>query len=90
MTLWRGEFHIAAPGPQLLDSFLQLPGWRKGLVWVNGVNLGRYWPAAGPQVTLYVPGLVLRPGNNTILLMEQVRQISQHQDPTSSCVCLYV
>ena len=40
------------------------------------------------QVTLYVPGLVLRPGNNTMLLMEQVRQISQHQDPTSSCVCL--
>lgn len=51
MTLWRGEFHIAAPGPQLLDSFLKLPGWRKGLAWVNGFNLGRYWPAAGPQVT---------------------------------------
>ena len=54
MTLWRGEFHIAAPGPQLLDSFLKLPGWRKGLAWVNGFNLGRYWPAAGPQVTTII------------------------------------
>ena len=88
MTMWQGEFTIAS-SPQL-DTFLRLPGWRKGLVWVNGFNLGRYWPVAGPQVviilcpsdsqrqdnhfqvTLYVPGLVLRPGNNTVLLMEQV------------------
>ena len=50
MTLWLGEFHVAA-GPPVLDTFLRLPGWRKGIAWVNGFNLGRYWPMAGPQVT---------------------------------------
>ena len=47
MTMWQGEFTITS-SPQL-DTFLRLPGWRKGLVWVNGFNLGRYWPVAGPQ-----------------------------------------
>ena len=48
MTMWHGEFTIA--DSPMLDTFLRLPGWRKGLVWVNGFNLGRYWPVAGPQV----------------------------------------
>lgn len=30
----------------------------------------RYWPDAGPQLTLYVPGPVLREGTNEIVLLE--------------------
>lgn len=37
------------------DTFLYLPGWTKGQVWINGFNLGRYWTKRGPQQTLYVP-----------------------------------
>ncbi|KAL1438022.1 hypothetical protein MTO96_048477 [Rhipicephalus appendiculatus] len=42
------------------------------LAFVNGFNLGRYWPSIGPQVTLYVPGVLLRPypEKNTVLLFE--------------------
>uniref|UniRef100_A0A3P9GZ04 Galactosidase, beta 1-like n=1 Tax=Oryzias latipes TaxID=8090 RepID=A0A3P9GZ04_ORYLA len=55
------------------DSFLKLKEWTKGQVWINGVNLGRYWPARGPQQTLYVPGPLLRnslPNNITVLELE--------------------
>ena len=43
--------------------------WTKGLVWVNGHNLGRYW-RIGPQQTLYVPGPWLKPGHNEVLVLE--------------------
>lgn len=39
---------------------------------MNGINIGRYWPSVGPQVTLYVPGtyLIPSPGVNTIAILE--------------------
>ncbi|MFJ9625108.1 beta-galactosidase family protein [Streptomyces sp. NPDC101181] len=48
---------------------LELPGWTRGFVWVNGFCLGRYW-SAGPQRTLYVPGPVLREGVNEVWVLE--------------------
>ena len=46
----------------------------KGVAWINGFNLGRYWPAVGPQMTLYVPKFLLKqnPDVNNIILFEQV------------------
>ncbi|KAL1131552.1 hypothetical protein AAG570_011169 [Ranatra chinensis] len=54
-----------------LDTFLDMSCWGKGVVFINGYNLGRYWHL-GPQVTLYVPGVYLRPYpmTNKITLME--------------------
>ncbi|XP_037646281.1 beta-galactosidase-1-like protein [Sebastes umbrosus] len=55
------------------DTFLKLNEWTKGQVWINGMNLGRYWPARGPQQTLYVPGPLLSPilpNNITVLELE--------------------
>ena len=42
----------------------------QGQLYVNGFNLGRYWPVAGPQETLYVPGSLLSSGSNEVLLLE--------------------
>lgn len=56
------------------DTFLKLNEWTKGQVWINGVNLGRYWPARGPQQTLYVPGPLLSttlPNEITVLELER-------------------
>ncbi len=64
-ALFRGAFEVAAP----LDAYLALPGWTKGLAWVNGVCLGRYWQR-GPQQTLYIPAPYLRPGQNELVLLE--------------------
>lgn len=43
-----------------VDTFLHLPGFVKGVVWVNGFGLGRYWNTQGPQQTLYVPWPLIR------------------------------
>ncbi|KAH8413958.1 hypothetical protein KR009_008460 [Drosophila setifemur] len=55
------------------DSYLNMVGWGKGVAYVNGFNLGRYWPLAGPQVTLYVPNEILRVGENSVIIIEYQR-----------------
>jgi len=60
-----GSFELDAPG----DRFLALDGFRKGVAWVNGFCLGRYW-SRGPQRTLAVPGPVLRAGRNEVVVLE--------------------
>lgn len=42
----------------------------QGIAFVNGVNIGRYWPHEGPQVRLYVPKFALQKGHNEIGLLE--------------------
>ncbi|URN94422.1 MAG: beta-galactosidase [Candidatus Pristimantibacillus lignocellulolyticus] len=51
------------------DTFLNCEGWIKGVVYINGFNLGRYWNK-GPQKTLYIPAPLLRKGNNEIIVFE--------------------
>ncbi|MEV6590546.1 glycoside hydrolase family 35 protein [Streptomyces acidicola] len=63
--LYRGTFDVNGAG----DALLELPGWTRGFVWVNGFNLGRYW-SVGPQDALYVPGPVLREGVNDLWVLE--------------------
>ncbi|PRP89805.1 beta-galactosidase [Planoprotostelium fungivorum] len=66
-TFYRAEFNVQGQ-PQ--NTYLLLDGWTKGQAWINGFNLGRYWPAVGPQKTLYVPNVVLKRGKNEIILLE--------------------
>lgn len=61
----RGTFRLAAQG----DVFLDMRGWGKGAVWVNGHSIGKFWNV-GPQQTLYVPGPWLRKGKNEIVVFE--------------------
>lgn len=63
---YRGTFKVDEPA----DTFLALPGWTKGVVWLNGFNLGRYWEEKGPQHTLFVPAPKLRHGRNKLIIME--------------------
>ena len=61
----RGSFQLATVG----DTFLDMTGWEKGNVWVNGHHLGRFWKI-GPQQTLFVPGVWLRKGKNEVIVMD--------------------
>uniref|UniRef100_A0A8C0K4D3 Galactosidase beta 1 like 2 n=1 Tax=Canis lupus dingo TaxID=286419 RepID=A0A8C0K4D3_CANLU len=45
-------------------------GWEKGVVFINGQNLGRYWNI-GPQETLYLPGAWLDQGINQVIVFEE-------------------
>ncbi|MFJ5865295.1 beta-galactosidase family protein [Streptomyces parvus] len=66
--LFRGAFSVEGAAG-LGHAGLELPGWTRGFVWVNGFCLGRYW-SAGPQRILYVPGPVLREGANEVWVLE--------------------
>ncbi len=52
------------------DTFIRLDGLNKGVVFVNGFNLGRYFNCAGPQKTLYCPAPMLKKGRNEIIVFE--------------------
>jgi len=58
---------FTTPDPDA-DHFLDTSGWGKGVAWINGFCLGRFW-SRGPQRTLYVPAPVLRAGTNEVLLL---------------------
>ena len=50
-NFWNGEINIACGNSDTAnDTFLRVNGWTKGVAFVNGFNLGRYWPSMGPQV----------------------------------------
>lgn len=64
-TFYRGTFEVSGTA----DTFLDVTGWTKGVAYINGFNLGRYWEV-GPQSTLYIPAPLLREGRNEIILFE--------------------
>lgn len=71
-VIYEGSFKLSKLG----DTFLDMSKWGKGIVFVNGHNLGRYWKL-GPQQTLYLPGCWLNKGKNTIEVFEQQNDIKQ-------------
>ncbi len=56
---------MANPG----DTFLDMRGWGKGVVFVNGKNLGRYWKT-GPQQTLFLPAPWVKHGANEVVVFD--------------------
>lgn len=64
-AFYRLEIEVDEPR----DTFLELPGWGKGCVFLNGFNLGRFWEI-GPQKRLYVPAPLLREGINEVIVFE--------------------
>jgi beta-galactosidase len=64
-VLLRTDVFLEAPA----DLFLDTGEWGKGIAWLNGFALGRYW-RRGPQRTLYVPRPVVRAGANELVVLE--------------------
>ena len=62
---YRASFKVKKIG----DTYLDMSSWGKGLVWVNGHCLGRFWEV-GPQQTLYLPGCWLKKGLNDIVILD--------------------
>jgi beta-galactosidase len=64
-AFYRDTFQLSSLG----DTYLDMRGWGKGFVWVNGHNLGRYW-RIGPQQSLFVPAVWLKKGRNEIVVLD--------------------
>ncbi len=65
--IWEGEISIDKIG----DLFLDVSKWGRGVVWVNGHCLGRYWNI-GPTQTMYLPAPWLKKGSNKVLVLDVV------------------
>jgi beta-galactosidase len=63
------------------DLFLDTAGLGKGVAWINGFLLGRYW-RRGPQETLYVPATATTAGKNRLVVFE----LEAIADPTAHFV----
>jgi len=61
----RATFDLPSPA----DLFLSTANLGKGIAWLNGFCLGRYW-SRGPQRTLYAPGPVTRKDGNELIILE--------------------
>jgi beta-galactosidase len=64
-AFYRYELDLGRPA----DTFVDLTGFGKGCVLVNGTNVGRFW-SRGPVRSLYVPHGLLHAGTNTIVVFE--------------------
>ncbi|CAM6096522.1 unnamed protein product [Calypogeia fissa] len=85
-SFYKGRLDVDKPA----DTFVSLKGWSKGVFFINGFNLGRYWPTKGPQCSLYVPAPLLVTGHNELLLLElespqEENSVEFFEDPDYSC-----
>jgi beta-galactosidase len=65
ITFLKGSFSLS----EIADAYLDLSNFKKGIVWVNRHNLGRYWEI-GPQHRLYCPTPWLIKGRNEVLVLD--------------------
>ncbi|XRD90961.1 beta-galactosidase [Dyella nitratireducens] len=67
--IYHATFNAPASGDANADTFLDTKGLGKGMVWLNGHPLGRFWNI-GPQRTLYVPGAWLKASGNQLVVLD--------------------
>lgn len=77
-VLYEGVFNLSETG----DTFLDMADWGKGIVFINGKNIGRYW-TLGPQQTLFIPGVWLKEGENKIVIFEQLNSFPKSEVSTT-------
>jgi beta-galactosidase len=69
-VFFKGNFILVKDGGNLsADTYIDVSNYIKGIVWVNGHNLGRYWEI-GPQKRLFCPASWLKEGLNEIIVFD--------------------
>ena len=71
-VFFKGNFFITGP----TDTFIDMSNFKKGIVWVNGHNLGRYWDI-GPQKRLYCPASYTKKGTNEMIAFDLLQTEAQ-------------
>ncbi len=84
-VVYEGTFTLNETG----DTFIDMENWGKGIIFINGKNIGRYWKV-GPQQTLYIPGVWLNKGENKIVIFEQLNDEAKTEVSTLKTTKLQV
>jgi len=64
-VVFKGDFNL----DKTADTYFDLHNYKKGVIWINGHNLGRYW-YVGPQQHLYCPASWLIKGQNHLVVLD--------------------
>ncbi|WP_439698305.1 beta-galactosidase [Mucilaginibacter sp. AW1-7] len=64
-AFYKGYFNVKSKD----DFYLDMRWFKKGVTWINGHCLGRYWNI-GPTQTMYVPGVWLNNGKNEVVVLD--------------------
>jgi hypothetical protein len=67
-VFFKGTFSLE----KTADTYFDLSQYTKGVIWINGHNLGRYWNA-GPQHSLYCPASWLKQGKNEVIIFDLIQ-----------------
>ncbi len=67
-AFFKGSFNLT----HIADTYVDVSKYKKGVIWVNGHNLGRYWDI-GPQKRLYCPAPWLKKGVNWVLVFDMLQ-----------------
>ena len=66
-ALSKANFNLTS----VADTFINVKNYKKGYLWVNGRNLGRYWNV-GPTQKVFCPGVWLKEGANTLYILDLI------------------
>jgi len=79
-SFYKGYFNVS----NSKDTFLDVSNWGKGIVWVNGRCLGRFWNI-GPTQTMYLPAPWIKEGENEVVVLDFLKpnklEIQGHKVP---------
>lgn len=79
-TLYRGKMEIGSPR----DTWLDMRGFGRGVVWFNGRNLGLYWKS-GPAQGVFLPGCWMKTDDeNELVILELESETCPDKLPTSA------
>ncbi|MBO9661171.1 MAG: beta-galactosidase, partial [Chitinophagaceae bacterium] len=67
-SLFKGEFVLN----EVADTYFDMRSFGKGIVFLNGHHLGKYWHI-GPQQTIYVPAEWLKKGKNEVIVLDELK-----------------
>ncbi len=67
-AIYKGTFNVT----DAEDTYLDMRGFGKGFVFLNGHNLGKYWQK-GPQQTIYIPAGWLKKTANEIFVFDELK-----------------
>lgn len=70
-AFYKGYFNVKSKS----DFYLDMRWFKKGVAWINGHCLGRYWNI-GPTQTMYVPGVWLNKGKNEVVILDMHRPVA--------------
>lgn len=71
-VFFKGTFSLT----DTADTYFDLSKYQKGVVYINGHNLGRYWNI-GPQQRVYCPKTWLKKGVNELVLVDLFQKEAQ-------------